>query len=174
MWSANGRRRVVALSLRVHFTESSHAPQCSNESLVHQNKLGAKVETVLVAELLLENGTPVEGSRQSDECIVETALKANQGRPFYVVRDWLLLDVMLPSDVEDELKAKGLQPTVVFAQTVVYDSVVKNFRAGAIRSSFQRVLDDCNFESMHTSYILAGPGTRKHVSLPALLALENA
>lgn len=132
------------------------------------------MEAALVADLLSEHGLPVEGDGQSDDVIVETARANNQGRPFYVVRDWLLLDIMVPSAVEDDLKAMGLQPTVVFASTVVYDSRAKGSRAGAIRSSFQRVLDDYTFESMNTSYILAGPGTRKHVSLPALLALENA
>lgn len=132
------------------------------------------MEAALVADLLCKHGLPLEGDDQSDELIVKTAWVNNQGRPFYVVRDWLLLDIMVPSDVEDDLKAKGLQPTVVFAHTVVYDSKAEGSRAGAIRSSFQRVLDDFTFESMNTSYILAGPGTRKHVSLPALLALENS
>lgn len=132
------------------------------------------MEEALVANLLSERGAPLEGHGQSDELIVEAAWATNQGQPFYVVRDWLLLDVMLPSDIEDELKAKGLQPTVLLAQTVAYDSRVESSRSGAIRSSFQRVLDGCTFESMDTSYILAGPGKRKYASLPALLALENA
>ncbi|MNJ07483.1 hypothetical protein D3C77_15810 [compost metagenome] len=132
------------------------------------------MEAALLADLLFDHGLSLEGDDQPDDLIVETAWANNQGQPFYVVRDWLLLDIMLPSDVEDELKAMGLQPTVVFAHTVVYDSRAQGSRTGAIRSSFQRVLDDCTFESMNTSYILAGPGTRKHVSLPALLALENA
>lgn len=57
------------------------------------------MESALVADLLSENGRPLEGDGQSDELIVETAWANNQGRPFYVVRDWLLLDVLLPSDV---------------------------------------------------------------------------
>ncbi|MNJ45987.1 hypothetical protein D3C77_411060 [compost metagenome] len=137
------------------------------------NQVG-KVEEALVANLFSERGAPLEGDGQSDELIVETAWSNNQGRPFYVVRNWLLLDIMVPSDVEDDLKAKGLQPTVVFANTVVYDSRTEGSRAGAIRSSFQRVLDGCTFESMNTSYILAGPGKRKYASFPALLALENS
>lgn len=132
------------------------------------------MEAALVENLLLEYGIPVQGDGQSDELIVKTAWANNQGRPFYVVRDWFLLDIMVPSDVEDELKANGLQPTVVYAQTVAYDSRAENSRPGAIRSSFQRVFDGCIFESMNTSFILAGPGIRKYVSLPALLALENA
>lgn len=132
------------------------------------------MEAALIADFLSKHGLPLEGEGQPDNVIVETAWTNNQGRPFYVVRDWLLLDIMVPSDIEDELKAMGLQPTVVFANTVVYDSKARGSRVGAIRSSFQRVLDDCTFESMHTSYILAGPGTRKYVSLPALLALEHA
>ncbi|MCE0779898.1 MULTISPECIES: DUF6957 family protein [Pseudomonas] len=132
------------------------------------------MEAALVADFLSGYSFPLEGDGQPDDVIVDTAWTNNQGRPFYVVRDWLLLDIMVPSDVEDDLNAMGLQPTVVFANTVVYDSRVLGSRAGAIRSSFQRVLDDCTFESMNTSYILAGPGIRKHVSLPALLALENA
>lgn len=137
------------------------------------NQVGT-VEAALVANFLSEHGLPVDGDDQSDDVIVKTAWANHQGRPFYVVRDWLLLDIMVPSDVEDDLKAMGLQPTVVFANTVVYDSRARGSQVGAIRSSFQRVLDDCTFESMNTSYILAGPGTRKHVSLPALQALENA
>lgn len=136
------------------------------------NQVGT-VEAALVANLLFEGGTPVEGDGQSDKYIVATAWATNQGRPFYVVRDWLLLNIMVPSDLEDELKAKGLQPTVVFAKTVVYDSRAEGSRTGAIRSSFQRVLDGYAFESMNTSFILAGPGIRKYVSLPAVLALDN-
>lgn len=132
------------------------------------------MEAALVADFLSVHGVPLEGDGRLDELIVETARANNQGRPFYVVRDWLLLDIMVPSDVEDDLNAMGLQPTVVFANTVVYDSRARGSRVGAIRSSFQRVLDGCTFESINTSYILAGPGTRKHVSLPALQALENA
>ncbi|MGO3984309.1 hypothetical protein ABI582_07955 [Pseudomonas sp. SAS7] len=132
------------------------------------------MEAALVADFLSEHGLPLDGDGRLDELIVETAWANNQGRPFYIVRDWLLLDIMVPSDVEDDLKAMGLQPTVVFANTVVYDSKTRRSRVGAIRSSFQRALDNCTFESMNTSYILAGPGTRKHVSLPALQALENA
>ncbi|EOG8379200.1 DUF6957 family protein [Pseudomonas aeruginosa] len=131
------------------------------------------MEAALVANLLFEHGVPLEGDGQSDELIVETAWSNNQGRPFYVVRNWLLLDIMVPSGVEDELKAEGLQPTVIFAKTVVYDSRAKGSRPGAIRSSFQRIHDGWIFESMNTSYILAGPGIRKYVSLPALLATEN-
>ncbi|WP_410481651.1 DUF6957 family protein [Pseudomonas plecoglossicida] len=131
------------------------------------------MEEALVANLLSECGASQEGDGQSDELIVSTAWSNNQGRQFYVVRNWLLLDILVPSDVEDDLTAKGLQPTVVFASTVVYDSKIEGSRAGAIRSSFQRALDGCTFKSMNTSYILAGPGIRKYASLPALLALEN-
>ena len=131
------------------------------------------MEAALVADFLSGYSFPLEGDGQPDDVIVDTAWTNNQGRPFYVVRDWLLLDIMVPSDVEDELKAMGLQPTVVFAHTVVYDSRTQGSRTGAIRSSFQRILDGCSFESMHTSFVLAGPGVRKHVSLPALLALEK-
>lgn len=132
------------------------------------------MEAALVADFLSSHGLPLEGDGQPDELIVETAWANKQGLPFYVVRDWLLLDIMVPSYVEDGLKAMGLQPTVVFANTVVYDSRVEGSRAGAIRSSFQRMLDGSSFESMHTRFVLAGPGVRKHVSLPTLLALENA
>ncbi|WP_115274864.1 DUF6957 family protein [Pseudomonas putida] len=130
------------------------------------------MEAALVADFLSEHGLPLEGDGQPDELIVEAAWANNQGQPFYVVRDWLLLDIMVPSDVEDDLKAMGLRPTVIFANTVVYDSRAQGSRTGAIRSSFQRMLDGCSFESMHTRFVLAGPGARKHVSLPALLALE--
>lgn len=132
------------------------------------------MEAALVADFLSVHGFPLDGDGRLDELIVETARANHQGRPFYVVRDWLLLNIMVPSDVEDDLKAMGLQPTVVFANTVVYDSRTQGSRVGAMRSSFQRMRDGCIFESMHASFVLAGPGVRKHVSLPALLALENA
>ncbi|MNJ17281.1 hypothetical protein D3C77_115580 [compost metagenome] len=131
------------------------------------------MEAALVANLLMEGGIHLEGIGLSDEDIVQKVSTGKRTRPFCVVRNWLLLDVMLPSDVEDEVRDQHLHPTVVFARMVAYDSRVEEPRPGSIRSSFQHSLQDWVFRSKETDFLLAGPGVRKHVSLPALLALDN-
>ncbi|URM26401.1 hypothetical protein LLY42_21065 [Pseudomonas frederiksbergensis] len=109
--------------------------------------------------------------------MVELAADTFKEKPFCVVRHWLILDVMLPETTEQEIKAQGLEATVLYAQSAVFDSQNKHAPGDSILSGYLRDFDGCIFESKDRLYILAGRGARKYVSLPALQALnayENA
>ena len=84
----------------------------------------------------------------------------------------MLLDVMLPASQEQEVITQGLKPCVLYAQAPVYDSQGELKPGDSLLSDFQRDFDGCIFESKDVLYILAGQGSRKHVSLPALQALN--
>lgn len=83
----------------------------------------------------------------------------------------MILDVMLPEFAEQEIKAQGLDSTVLYAQAAVFDSQNKHSPGDSILSGYQCDFDGCIFESKTTIFILAGRGARKHVSLPAVQSM---
>lgn len=125
----------------------------------------------LLGELLYGSSRVLGGSRLDDSKLIELAKEIFSEKPFCIVRQWLLLDVMLPESQEREIKAQGLEATVLYAQAVVFDSGKKLQLGDSVLSDFQSDFEECVFESKDTLYILAGRGARKHTSLPAVKAL---
>lgn len=131
------------------------------------------VDAVLVRNLLLQTGERIHGDSDSEATLIELAMSRSTGKAVCVVKDWLLLDVMVSDQDEDSLRGQGLQPTVLFAREILFDSRGHGARSGALRSGFQRSHDSASFETPDVIYLLAGPGQRKHASVPALLALDR-
>lgn len=134
-------------------------------------------EDELLGDLLYGSARPLGGSKLSDDELVELAADTFKEKPFCVVRHWLILDVMLPESTEQQIKAQGLEATVLYAQAAVFDSENRHSPGDSLLSGYQSDFDGCIFESKDRLYILAGRGARKYVSLPALQALnayENA
>jgi hypothetical protein len=125
----------------------------------------------LLSNLLFGPGQPLGGSRLGDEELVRLASETFSEKPFCVVRHWMLLDVMLPQSMEKDIKAQGTQATILYAQVMVFDSRGMHKPGGSVLSSYQLEFDGCVFESKDTIFILAGRGSRKHASLPAVQAL---
>jgi hypothetical protein len=126
----------------------------------------------LLGDLLYGPARPLGGSKLDDDALVELAADTFKDKPFCVVRHWMILDVMLPESTEQEIKAQGLDATVLYAQAAVFDSQNKHSPSDSILSGYQSDFDGCIFESKTTIFILAGRGFRKHVSLPAFQALN--
>uniref|UniRef100_UPI003899EE67 DUF6957 family protein n=1 Tax=Pseudomonas laurentiana TaxID=2364649 RepID=UPI003899EE67 len=131
------------------------------------------VDAVLVGHLLLQAGEQIHGDSDSEATLIELAMSRSTGKAVCVVKDWLLLDVMVSDQDGDSLRGQGLQPTVLFAREILFDSRCHGARSGALRSGFQRSHDSASFETPDVIYLLAGPGQRKHASVPALLALDR-
>ncbi|WP_032833449.1 hypothetical protein [Pseudomonas sp. URMO17WK12:I12] len=131
----------------------------------------AVTDVELLGELLFGSARVLGGSRLEDNMLIELATATFTEKPFCIVRQWLLLDVMLPESQEREIKAQGLEATVLYAQAVVFDSDNKFQPGDSVLSDFQSDFEECVFESKDTLYILAGRGARKHASLPAVKAL---
>ncbi|MGY2337814.1 DUF6957 family protein [Pseudomonas sp. SDO5532_S415] len=125
----------------------------------------------LLGELLFGSARVLGGSRLEDDELIELATVNFTEKPFCIVRQWLLLDVMLPESQDRKIKAQGLEATVLYAQAVVFDSGKKLQPGDSVLSNFQSDFEECVFESKDTLYILAGRGARKHASLPAVKAL---
>lgn len=126
----------------------------------------------LLGELLFGSARVLGGSRLEDDELIELATVTFTEKPFCIVRQWMLLDVMLPEFQEQEVKAQDLEATVLYAQAVVFDSNNKLQPGDSVLSDFQSDFEDCIFESKDVLYILAGRGARKHVSAPAVEALR--
>jgi len=131
------------------------------------------VEAALMASFIFEEGDPMHGLDLTDDELIEQAQQRGRERPLVVLREWMILDVMLSSELEDQVKVMGCEPAVVFAKSIVYDSRSGASRTGAIRSSFRVTSEQSMFSTRETDYLLAGVGVRKYVSLPAILALDD-
>ena len=126
----------------------------------------------LLGELLFGSAQVLGGSKLDDDELIELAADIFTEKPFCIVRQWMLLDVMLPESQEQEVKAQDLEATVLYAQAAVFDSQNKHQPGDSVLSDFQSDFDESIFESKDTLYILAGRGARKHVSVPAVEALR--
>ncbi|MEW7374976.1 DUF6957 family protein [Pseudomonas putida] len=130
-------------------------------------------ELALVENLLLQAGEPIVGGTASEAALIDSAMSRSERKHVCVVKEWVLLNVMVSDQDEELLRTQGLQPTVLFAREILFDSRCLGSRSGALRSSFQHSHDAESFDTLDVTYLLAGPGHRKHVSLPALLALDR-
>lgn len=125
----------------------------------------------LLGDLLYGSAHPLGGSKLGDDELVELAADTFKEKPFCVVRRWMILDVMLPETTEQEIKAQGLEATVLYAQSAVFDSQNKHAPGDSILSGYLRDFEGCIFESKNTIFILAGRGARKYASFPAVQVL---
>lgn len=83
------------------------------------------------------------------------------GKPYCLVDGWEILDLEVTETEETALREKGLQPTVIGALWVVYDSKGRFQPGTRMRSSFQKGFDgEFLFETVKTVYVLMGPGRR--------------
>jgi hypothetical protein len=137
-------------------------------------KAGGGVETELVADLLYGPARTLGGSRLDDVELIKLACEEFEDRSFCVVRNWMVLDLMLPESQENEIKKQGLHPTVLFVHQTVFDSEARVSAGEGFITGYQKDFHGCFFESKDTLYILAGRGSRKHASLPAVTLLREA
>ena len=128
----------------------------------------------LIANLLLIPGIPLDGAELETELLVRLTRQTVGDRRFYVVRSWMLFDVMLSDSQLTHLERDGGCATILYASELAYDSNTGGALPGAIRTGYQRSFSDFYFETNSAVFVLAGPGSRKHASVPALVALDAA
>lgn len=131
-------------------------------------------DTDLLGDLLFGSARTLGGSKHGDDELIVLAADTFTEKPFCIVRHWMVLDVMLPESTEREIKSQGLEPTILYAHLTVFDSEGKHSPGDCILSGYQFDFDGCIFESKDALYILAGRGSRKHASMPAIEALAYA
>lgn len=143
------------------------------EWLKRLKKVGGSVETGLVEDVLYGPAQMLGGSRLGDDELIQLAREEFVGRPFCIVRNWMIIDLMLPGEQENEIGKQGLQPSVLYVHHAVFDSEARITNGDSFITSYQKDFHGCFFESKDKLYILAGRGARKHVSVPAISALHE-
>lgn len=129
------------------------------------------MQAELIEDVLYGPAQMLGGSRLEDDELIELACEEFEGRPFCIVRNWMVLDLLLPEAQESEIRGQGLQPSVLYVHQVVFDSKARFSNGDSFITSYQKDIHGCFFESKDKLYILAGRGARKHVSLPAVQSM---
>ena len=130
------------------------------------------MQTELIEDVLYGPAQLIGGSRLGDEELIKLAQEEFAEQPFCIVRNWMVMDILLPDTQERDVRKRGLQPSVLFVHDAVFDSEARISASDSFITGFQKDFHGCFFESEDALYILAGRGFRKHVSLPAWQALD--
>ena len=136
--------------------------------------LDKNLDDGLLGDLLFGPARMLRGSGLEEEELIRVALGISDQRTLFVVGTWIILDVILPSSELKELEEEGLKSTVIYANRVLFTTHPQAVSSYGVVSGYQADLDGCIFQSKDALYILAGRGARKHVSLPALTALQQS
>ena len=132
------------------------------------------VEDDLVSNILYGPARRLLGSQLDDDAMIQLAEKEFQGKAFSVVKNWMLLDVLLPATEEKVIEAQGLKPTVLYANNVLFDSTSSALPASGVITGYQQEHVGYLFVAEEARFVLMGAGHRKTVGLPSIIALRNA
>lgn len=126
-----------------------------------------------LAQLVGGHGEPVNGCDLAPDEAQPLAHARFPHHSFCLVRDWTILDLETTSDELEALRARGLEPVMVYALNVVFDSRGR-FNAGDwVRSSFQLSFEENGFFlTKNTLYVLIGKGTRQRITVSDLTSLR--
>lgn len=129
------------------------------------------MQAELIEDVLYGPAQMLGGSRLEDAELIKLAREEFEGQLFCIVRNWMLIDLMLSGEQENKIRKQGLQPSVLYANHAVFDSETRIPTGDGFITGYLKDFHGCFFESKDKLYILAGRGSRKHVSLPAVEAL---
>jgi hypothetical protein len=119
-----------------------------------------------LAQLFPGISLPMLGNSMSDEEALSYARKRFPHGSFCLVRNWLWLDLDAPEEIHQNLAASQLQPAIIYADTVIYDSERRWDVGDFVRTSpLHNFEDDFLFSTLNTTYLLLGPGQRKRTNI---------
>lgn len=119
-----------------------------------------ELETVM--DFLYGPGNPMAGSAMTDDEALAEVAQQFPGKPFCLVRQWIWADLQLTEAERAVIAHSGLQPVMMLAHVVVFDSRGRCPPGGWVRSSLLKSYSDGYFfETSNTIYILLGMGCRK-------------
>lgn len=127
----------------------------------------------LLGDLLYGPARVLYGSKLTDEQLLQVTHETFGGQAVCIVRNWMVIDVKLTERHDDLIRKNGLQPTVLYANTVVSESEAAGEMHSGVLSGFQVSYEDCFFETENMLYVLAGRGCRKSAELPAVFELSQ-
>jgi hypothetical protein len=107
-------------------------------------------------------GELMHGSDMSSERAKEWARERFSDRDYCIVRGWVWVDFSVLDDMASKVLQDQLQPAMVRANYVVYDSAGRFDEGNWVHTSPLRTFSDgFIFETRNTVYLLLGIGYRK-------------
>ena len=118
-----------------------------------------------ISQLFYGAGEEVPGWTGTQDDLISLAAKTFPGKPFCVVRRWILIDLIVTPEETEKLTQLGLIPATLFAHEVVLDSKGRFEPTMWARSNFGKSFTEgCFFETKDTVYLLLGAGQKKEAS----------
>lgn len=126
-----------------------------------------------VAQFFYGGGEVVPGWHGAQEELIALAEQTFPGKPFCLVKQWIIADLQLTQDEQKKLSSMGILPTVVYAHEVVRDSQHRFPPGHWVRTNFGISHDHpCMFETKSTVYLLLGDGLRKPAALSTVFSFR--
>ena len=127
-----------------------------------------------ISDVLHTKGEPCDlGCNEADFELVKLRLEGeNSSKPIRAVKNWSLWDIDVNATEANALQSSGLQPVMIYASKILWDSHGTLDVDACVRSTLL-VRSPENFlcETRNTIYILVGPGTRKAVAPSLALSI---
>lgn len=121
----------------------------------------------LFLDILEDRGDPFDIGCSDDQffTMIKSARRNNPQKPIRILKDWIWWQIEYRQEELNRLTENGLQPVRIRADQVLLDET-KMYEQDhwIITSLLVEIRHNCLFESEDVTYILAGPGTRKHIS----------
>ncbi|MGS0738178.1 DUF6957 family protein [Pseudomonas sp. GG8] len=128
----------------------------------------------LLGDLLYGPARVLYGSKLTDEKLLQATHETFGARPFCIVRNWMIIDVLLTDRHDRLIKANGLKPAVLYGSTIGGADDAAGDLSHGVLSGFQRSYEDCFFETEDMLlFVLAGRGARKSAGVPSVFALAQ-
>ncbi|PKH14623.1 hypothetical protein BI292_05060 [Pseudomonas sp. 43NM1] len=125
------------------------------------------------SQFLYASGEKAPGWHGTQDGLKNLAELAFPGKPFCLVKQWIIADLQLTPNEHQKLTSMGILPTVVYAHEVVQDSRQRFAPGHWVRTNFGLSHDHpCMFETKSTIYLLLGDGLRKQAKLSTVFSLR--
>jgi len=126
-----------------------------------------------IAQFFYGSGEVVLGWHGAHEELIALVEQTFPGKPFCLVKQWIIADLQLTQAEQDRLASMGLLPKAVYAHEVVEDSRRRFAPGHWVRTNFGISHDHpCMFETKSTVYLLLGDGVRKPAALSTVFSFR--
>jgi hypothetical protein len=126
-----------------------------------------------IAQFFYGDGEVVPGWQCTQEELIGLAEQTFPGKPFCLVKQWIIADLQLTQAEQDRLASMGLLPKAVYSHEVVLDSRRRFSPGHFVRTNFGISHDHpCMFETQSTVYLLLGDGVRKPAALSTVFSFR--
>lgn len=123
--------------------------------------------------LLYSAATTIHGSEMHEEQLLTEALEKYEKKSYYVVSQWIIIDVILPLNAFHAMSCQNDNLTIIYALRA------KRYEKGNFTDTHKLItgsqvsLDGCFFETEDALYILMGQGIRQSMSSQLVELLDT-